>query len=156
MTNCLPDPAIHQPGLYSEAPAWESVGPGWHQLSCSFRRQGYSLAWHDFIADGDLDRTRSFHPQGLEICLNLAGRAEVRGGSSALQLGACIEGFYAQDGPRLKALHRGGERHRFNAAVMSSRFLKARAPGAAKGLHPIHYSQSTSRVIASVRQAGIK
>ena len=112
------------------------MGPGWRQLSGSFRQQGYSLEWHDFIAEADLDWSRSFHPEGLEICLNLAGRAEVRGGSSALQLGACTAGFYAQTGPRLKAFRHGGERHQFITVEMSLRFLKARAPGPAKGLHP--------------------
>jgi hypothetical protein len=65
MTNCLPNPAIRRPGAFSEAPASESVGSGWRQLSGGFRLQGYSLEWHDFLADGDLDWSRSFHPEEL-------------------------------------------------------------------------------------------
>jgi AraC-like DNA-binding protein len=136
MMTCLPDPSTRRPGVFSEATAWKPVGAGWRQLCGSFRDLGYSVEWHDFVAGDDFDWSGSFHPEGLEICLNLAGRAEVRGDISALQLGAGTAGFYAQRGPRLKALRRGGERHQFMTVELSMPFLKARTGGPAKGLHP--------------------
>jgi AraC family transcriptional regulator len=136
MTTSLPGPPAKRGGVFTEATAWQSVGLGWCQLFGSFRDLGYSIEWHDFVTDDDFDWSRSFHPGGLEICLNLSGRAEVRGGSSALQLGAATAGFYVQREQRLKAVRHGGERHRFITVEMSLRFLKARAPGPAKGLHP--------------------
>lgn len=136
MTPSLPEPPVKRRGVFTEAVAWNSVRPGWRQLSGNFRDLGYSVEWHDFVADGDLDWSRSFHPGGLEICLNLAGRAEVRRGASALEFGTCTAGFYAQKEPRLKAVRRGGERHQFITVELSLEFVKARAPGPATGLHP--------------------
>ena len=134
MTPSLPEPPVKRRGVFTEAAAWNSVRSGWRQLSGNFRDLGYSVEWHDFVADVDLDWSRSFHPGGLEICLNLAGRAEVRRGASAVEFGTCTAGFYAQKEPRLKAIRRGGERHQFITVELALEFVKARAPG--QGLHP--------------------
>jgi hypothetical protein len=111
MTTSLSDLPVKRGGVFTEATAWKSVGPGWRQLSGNFRDLGYSIEWHDFVTDEDFDWSSSFHPGGLEICLNLAGHAEVCGGSSALQLGACTAGFYAQEAPRLKARRQAASIH---------------------------------------------
>src|SRR5277367_6096236 len=99
--------------VFSEATAWEGVGEGWRQLHGNFRELGYSIEWHDFSAKRDLEWSRSFHPGSLEICLNVAGRGQVRAGRRSLELGASTAGFYAQNESRLTAVRCGGERHQF-------------------------------------------
>src|SRR5690348_16485630 len=81
---------------FTEHGAWKSAGGEWRQLSGNFRERGYSIEWHDFQADADFDWSQSFHPQGLEICLNILGNAEVRTGKNALSLDGGTAGFYAQ------------------------------------------------------------
>jgi AraC-like DNA-binding protein len=109
---------------FSEAPAWECVGEGWRQLHGNFRELGYSVEWHDFSVKRDLDWSRSFHPGSLEICLNVAGRGEVRAGRRSLELGASTAGFYAQNESRLTAVRSGGERHQFVTIEFSLPFLE--------------------------------
>lgn len=112
------------------------MADGWRHLHGGFREFGYSIEWHDFQTERDLDWSRSFHPGGLEICLNLAGCGEVQAGNRTLALASSTAGFYVQSDPRLAGVRRGGQRHRFITVEMSLKFLKARAPGSAKGLHP--------------------
>src|SRR5689334_19740561 len=87
---------------FSESAAWKSTCGEWRQLSGNFRERGYSVEWHDFNTEADLDWSQSFHPAGLEICFNLSGTGEVRAGSQTLELGKATGGFYAQRGPGLK------------------------------------------------------
>lgn len=137
MTNSSPKPTVTRPGVFTEARAWNSVGPGWCQLSGNFHDFGYSVEWHDFIAQGDLDWSRSFHPGGLEICLNVTGHAEVRVDRQVLELGATTAGFYVQNGSRLKAFRQGGERHQFATVELSGPFLKSRIQPQTEGWHPL-------------------
>ncbi len=109
---------------FSESAAWQSVGTGWQQLTGNFRELGYSIEWHDFVADQDLDWSRSFHPAGLEICLNLSGSAQVECGGVSLDLGPRTAGFYAQRKSKLKAFRRAGGRHQFATVEFSLSFLK--------------------------------
>lgn len=121
---------------FSEVGAWEAVGSGWRQLSGSFWELGYSIEGHDFEVQHDLDWTRSFHPAGLEICLNIAGHAQVQVDGSSLELGSCSAGFYAQRKSGLKGLRRGGERHQFFTIELSLPSLKSIASSRVGGLHP--------------------
>ena len=140
---------------FSEAGAWETVGEGWRHLHGGFREFGYSIEWHDFQTERDLDWSRSFHPGGLEICLNLAGCGEVRAGSRTLALAPSTAGFYAQSGPRLAGVRRGGQRHRFITVEIALEFLRERAPGPAKGLHPSlarWFGEKAGRLFAEVSE----
>jgi len=121
---------------FTEQAAWESVGGEWRQLSGNFRECGYSIEWHDFEADTDFDWSRSFHPEGLEICLNASGSAEVRAGTNALRLDGLTGGFYAQRRSRLKAVRHSGERHRFITIELSLPFLESQTLQDTTGLHP--------------------
>src|SRR5882724_7187323 len=87
-----------------EATAWESVGDGWRPLQGNFQDMGYSVEWHDFTPARDFDWSSSFHPQGVEICLNLAGQGAVRAGTRQLELTPLTAGFYCQNESRLEAL----------------------------------------------------
>src|SRR5215469_12160698 len=79
-----------------ETLVWESVDGQWHQLGGGFKRFGYSIEWHDFVTERDLDWSRSFHQGGLEICLNISGKGEVRAERHMLELGRTTAGFYVQ------------------------------------------------------------
>ena len=71
---------------FSEQPAWQEIGTGWRPLQGSFQELGYSVEWHDFSNRRDLDWSRSFHSDGVEIGLNLDGRGEVQAGAAGLEL----------------------------------------------------------------------
>ena len=132
---CLPA-APKRARTFSEAAAWQSVGEGWRPLSGSFRDLGYSVEWHDFTADRNLDWSPSFHPGGVEICLNLAGRGEVTAGDRQLDLAPLTAGFYFQNKSQLKGLRTGGERHQFLTVELSFGFLAQHIEPKESGLHP--------------------
>ena len=83
---------------FTEAPAWEAVGGGWRQLHGNFQGLGYSIEWHDFSTKSDLDWSRSFHPDSLEICLNLCGTGFVGGPGKRAVFGADTVGLYPSRG----------------------------------------------------------
>jgi len=119
---------------FTEASAWEPVGDGWQPLHGNFRDQGFSIEWHDFTTGGDLEWSRSFHPAGVEICLNLSGHGEVRAGGRELALEPFTTGFYGQSQSRLNAVRRGGEQHKFVTIEFSLDFLKRHIPDGEAGL----------------------
>ena len=61
---------------FSEADVWRAFGAGWRPLWAGFRESGFSVEWHDFECKSPLDWAGSFHPDSVEICLNLGGHAE--------------------------------------------------------------------------------
>jgi len=129
--------AKRQSGVaFREAGAWESVGEGWRPLHGNFRELGYSVEWHDFRTERDLDWSRSFHAGAVEICLNVCGRGEVQAGNRALALSPSTAGFYAQNEPRLAARRQGGELHQFITVELSLGFLERHVPPGEKGLDP--------------------
>ncbi len=128
--------AAPAPSDFTEATAWQPVGTGWKPLLGNFREQGFSVEWHDFETERDLDWTGSFHPGGVEICLNLTGRGEVRAGPRQLELAASTAGFYLQGHTRLKGLRRGGERHQFITVEFSGDFIARHLVPKEPGLHP--------------------
>lgn len=122
---------------FSETLAWSSVGAGWRPLHGNFRNRGYSIEWHDFTADADLDWSRSFHPGSVEICLNLAGSAEVRAKSGTVEFAPQTAGFYFQQNPSLCAVRRGGERHQFLTIELAREFVQRHIEGQSDTTHPL-------------------
>jgi len=131
---------------FTEATAWEQIGAGWSQLHGNFRESGYSIEWHEFTPRRDFDWAQSFHPESLEICLNLSGRAEVQAGHRALSLTDATTGFYAQGESRLSACRRGGERHQFITIEFSLAFLGRHVSSGERGLHPRLSGMFTDRL----------
>lgn len=109
---------------FSEAQAWGKTDGGWQHLHGSFADQGYSLEWHDFAAKAELDWTSSFHPGGLEICLNLSGQGTVRDGTRVLEFAPLTAGFYFQDQAGLTGRRFGSEQHQFITVELSHDFLR--------------------------------
>src|SRR5262249_45439607 len=121
---------------FTEASAWTGLSEGWSHLHGSFRKLGYSIEWHDFKIDEDFEWSRSFHPGGLEICLNLDGHGEGHAGNERLEFVPFTAGFYLQTTPRLKALRKGGERHRFMTIELARDFLGRHVTAGEQSLHP--------------------
>lgn len=141
---------------FAEAGAWRPVGRGWRPLFGSFQEVGFSFEWHDFRHENDLDWSRSFHPGGIELCLNLAGRATVNDGSNAQELSARTFTFYRQGKPPLTAQRPGGERHQFITVEYSPDFLRRHFSTQAGSLHPILRDlmerEATNSAVASVER----
>jgi AraC-like DNA-binding protein len=121
---------------FSEVDVWKPFGGGWRKLHGSFREAGHSVEWHDFTSSEPLDWSRAFHPESLEMCLNLSGHAEVRAAHETLQLGPHMAGFYAQNDSSLLACRRGGQRHQFITIEFSRPFLVGHLAAGEEGLLP--------------------
>jgi AraC-like DNA-binding protein len=113
---------------FSEASVWRPYAGGWRQLYGNFLESGISIEWHDFELETDstCEWSRSFHPESLELCLNLVGRGSIRHAGSTVDFGSLTAGFYATGSNELLALRKSGERHRFVTVEFSSRFLRER------------------------------
>jgi AraC-like DNA-binding protein len=141
MTGSWQDKSRKSPGgrngrTFSETEVWKPFGGGWRKLHGSFRDAGYSVEWHDFTPAEPLDWSKTFHPGSLEICLNLAGQADVRAADETLELTSLTAGFYAQNEASLTAGRRAGERHQFITVELSLPFLQRHLAAGEGGLHP--------------------
>jgi AraC-like DNA-binding protein len=121
---------------FSEAAAWARVGTGWKHLHGSFRELGYSIEWHDFMAEREFQWADSFHPGSVEICLNLEGHGTVEARDGRLEFAPLSAGFYVQTEGALKGVRAGGERHRFITIELSLEFLQRHFSPEEKDLHP--------------------
>jgi len=130
-------PAVAPDPVFAEAPAWRAVAGGWRPLFGNFRDVGFSFEWHDFHCDATLDWGRSFHPGGVELCLNLNGPAAVSDGSQTSVLQAQTLAFYRQGIPLLSATRHPGEAHRFITVEYSPEFLQRHFAEKAESLHPL-------------------
>jgi len=122
---------------FSEASAWRDVGAGWQRLFGNFQGAGYSIEWHDFQAKREFDWAPSFHPDCVELCLNLGGSGFVEGHGSRADFAPNTAGFYYRQQEPLRAKRAAGERHQFITVEFSCPFL-ARHLAETKGmLHPV-------------------
>jgi AraC family transcriptional regulator len=122
---------------FSEAGAWREVGVGWQPLFGSFGGAGYSIEWHDFYAKRELDWAASFHPGGVELCLNLDGHGFVEGGGGRMEFAPNTGGFYRREAEPLTAKRRTGERHQFLTVEFSCPFLAENLAGTESQIHPV-------------------
>lgn len=125
------------PQIFSEAGAWRDVGSGWQPLFGSFRGAGFSIEWHDFFAKREFDWGASFHPGGVELCLNLEGNGFVAAGKNRLEFSTGTAGFYHRMSEPLIARRTGGERHQFLTVEFSAPFLAKNLAEAKSVLHPL-------------------
>jgi AraC-like DNA-binding protein len=109
-----------------EATVWRPMRDGWRQLYGNFHELGVSIERHDFELNSDatFEWSRSFHPDSLELCLNLAGHASIRCAGSSMNFEPLMAAFYAAGKNELRAWRKPGERHRFITVEFSSRFLR--------------------------------
>ena len=108
----------------AENGVWRNIQGEWRQLFGSFSREGISIEYHQFRSEKELDWSRSFHEDSLEICLNLQGTGVLYTGKEHDLLGvrsvACYlpgrrSGFVATRTP--------GEHHHFLTLEMSRDYL---------------------------------
>ncbi len=129
-------PSQAQP-TFTEAEAWNVVGTGWRPLFGNFRKLGFSFEWHEFRCAQELDWSRSFHPGGVELCLNLAGSGTLDDGERRVELAPRMLAFYHQGRPPLTASRRADETHQFITVEFSPEFLQAHLQSERDNLHPL-------------------
>jgi AraC-like DNA-binding protein len=122
---------------FSEAGAWRDVGAGWQKLFGSFRGVGYSIEWHDFLAKREFDWAPSFHPDCVELCLNLNGHGFVEGSGSRAEFTPNTAGFYYRQKESLSAKRAAGQRHQFLTLEFSCPFLARHLAETKAMLHPV-------------------
>ncbi|TAL05321.1 MAG: AraC family transcriptional regulator [Verrucomicrobia bacterium] len=122
---------------FSEAGAWRDVGAGWQKIFGSFRGVGYSIEWHDFLAKREFDWAPSFHPDCVELCLNLDGHGFVEGNGSRAEFAPNTAGFYYRQKEPLAAKRAAGERHQFLTVEFSCPFLAKHLAETKAMLHPV-------------------
>jgi AraC-like DNA-binding protein len=122
---------------FSERPVWRAVGDGWRHLHGSVDTLGTSFEWHDFKTSTEFDWGRSFHPNSVEICLNLAGNGKVAGQESKAVFLPFSVGFYRRGERPLRATRQADQRHRFLTVEMSFDFLQKHLSQFVTSLHPL-------------------
>jgi AraC-like DNA-binding protein len=122
---------------FSEAVAWRDVGAGWQRLFGSFHGAGYSIEWHDFQARREFDWAASFHPDCVELCLNLDGNGYVAGRGCRAEFTPRTAGFYYRQQEPLTARRTAGERHQFLTVEFSCPFLAKHLAETRTMLHPV-------------------
>lgn len=120
-----------------EQPFWQLAGASWRQLAGGFAQNGFSFEWHEWKAVDPLPWARSFHPQGVEICLNLQGKGWVSGEGIKMELGDSMVGFFVNGEGRLAAERVAGDHHQFLSLEFGLPFLKARLGPHSGNLHPL-------------------
>jgi len=120
-----------------EAATWRAAGATWGQLYGDFQRLGVSFEWHEFTVREPFDWARSFHPQSVELCLNLSGVAEVGTGKDIARYREGTGGFYRQGREPLRAVRLPGEAHRFITVELSPGFLSRHLGEGMADLHPL-------------------
>jgi AraC family transcriptional regulator len=121
---------------FSEADVWRAFGAGWRPLWAGFRESGFSVEWHDFECAAPLDWAGSFHPDSVEICLNLDGHAEFSLAGKKSELPPASATFYFSGREQLTARRLAQQRHQFVTIEISKEFLKRRVSETKTGLHP--------------------
>jgi AraC-like DNA-binding protein len=122
---------------FTEAGVWRDVGAGWQPLFGNFRGTGYSIEWHDFHAKGEFNWAASFHPDCVELCLNLEGHGYVEGRDSRMEFAPNTAGFYRNKNEPLTAKRFAKERHQFLTVEFSCPFLAKHLAGMEAALHPV-------------------
>jgi AraC-like DNA-binding protein len=121
---------------FAEARVWDALGGGWQCLHGCYCALGVSVEWHEFECSSPLEWSRSFHPGGVEICLNISGHARLALGEHSALIGPMSVAVYAAVGKDLTAWRLPGRRHRFLTVEFSPSFLEKRL-GRALSLHPV-------------------
>ncbi len=121
----------------AEAAIWQPVTGGWRQVHGSFCELGVSIEWHDFQVAAPLEWSRSFHPDSLELCLNLSGQGAIQGKESVIHFEPLTAGFYSPGKNTLQAWRPAGQRHQFLTVEFSAPYLKEHLAACDGALHPL-------------------
>src|SRR5438445_4779033 len=118
-----------RPAPARERAVWQPITSGWRRLYGGFYDLGVSIEWHNFELARTFAWSRSFHPESLELCLNLAGYGSVRHGQSVVAFEPLTAGFYSPGKGALQSWRESGQQHRFVTVEFASDFLRDRLAG---------------------------
>lgn len=110
----------------AEQGVWASIDGQWTRLYGDFLNRGVSIEWHDFHAPSGMDWARSFHPDSIEICYNLAGQATLRHRSKSIGLDERTVGLYTPSATLTKAERTAAARHCFITVELGRAYLRDR------------------------------
>jgi AraC family transcriptional regulator len=109
----------------AEQGAWQEVSDGWRRLYGDVEQYGVSVEWHDFRTQHAFDWGRSFHPQSVEFCLNVAGHGAIGSSErSKRDYSPGTSGYYAVADAPLSASRQANERHQFVTLEFSRKRLQ--------------------------------
>jgi AraC family transcriptional regulator len=123
--------------VFSERPAWKQFGAGWVPLHGGVSASGVSFEWHDFKTHQPFDWGQSFHPDTIEVCLNLEGEGTVSSNGAEMEFAPMTVGFYRRGQEPLRGMRRANQRHRFLTIEMSFDFLRRHLGEFVTSLHPL-------------------
>ena len=124
----------------AENGVWRNIQGEWRQIFGSYAREGISIEFHQFRSEKELDWSRSFHADSLEICLNLQGNGVLRVGKEETAIGVRGVAYYLPGrGAGFVATRTPGEHHHFVTLEMSREYLLR------------HLGAHTAALAASVR-----
>ncbi|MFV0415631.1 MAG: helix-turn-helix domain-containing protein [Chthoniobacterales bacterium] len=106
---------------FSEKSLWKSIGAEWKHLYGNYREKGISMEWHKFTVKSPFTWSESFHPNSLELCINLEGNAEFGPEKTILKPGEIA--LYS-GGKGLTAKRSVGQKHQFLTVEMSAAWLR--------------------------------
>lgn len=89
---------------------------------------GWSFEWHDFEPATRVEWGKSFHPQGLEVCLNLSGTGRIVTKKDELEVRPESAALYLSGDTPPTAWREAGQRHQFLTAEFSADFLRRNLP----------------------------
>jgi AraC-like DNA-binding protein len=126
--------------VFSERSAWQQFGAGWLPLHGAVAVSGVSFEWHDFKTHQPFDWARSFHPDTIEVCLNLEGDGSVGSNGAEMAFAPMTAGFYRRGQSHaagLSGVRQANQRHRFLTIELSFDFLRRHLGEFVTSLHPL-------------------
>lgn len=122
---------------WTETPAWRHFPDGWKPLYGRIADGGVSIEWHDFKTRKPFEWGESFHPNSVEVCLNLEGEATLTHGDSSSKLTPATTGVYVRGTEPMNAQRAPQQRHRFITMEFTPEFLKQHLDHDRDGLNPV-------------------
>jgi AraC family transcriptional regulator len=117
------------PPPFTESLVWDNLPGAWRPLYGNFQQLGFSIEWHDFECSTSLNWDRSFHPDGVEICLNLSGHARLAFNGSQVDLPPLSQIYYYRGEQPLQAWRLPSERHQFLTVELARDFAARHLEG---------------------------
>jgi AraC-like DNA-binding protein len=124
-------PRIREPMVCRQLPQ------GWRQLHGGFFDLGASIEWQDFQTTERFEWSRSFHPDSLELCLNLAGQGVIQRGKETVAIQPMTVSFYFCGNQELLAWRDANTAHRYVTVGFSAPFLREQLGASDGALHPL-------------------
>jgi AraC family transcriptional regulator len=121
---------------FTEAHAWKTLPGGWRPLYGNFSQLGFSIEWHDFDCAKAIEWDQSFHPDGVEICLNLAGHGRLAFNGTQMDLPPLSHTYYYRGSEPLRAWRLPSGRHQFLTVELARDFAARHLEGREAVLAP--------------------